>query len=152
MHPKSSCIFLLCVFSAAEDQHGKDKGPEADQKGLCQELKDQVDTPGPYRLADTHFFSSFLRTRSGQVHEIDTGYQQHQHADNTEHPYVIDQASAGDPVPEFREQMPILHRLHDHFRPDRLVGVRGILLQQALHQRFDLGIRDILLQGDECLK
>src|SRR6267142_188644 len=72
---------------------GSYDGKKSKQHGLTNKLDDKPMTYGPDGFADAHFFCTFHRTCSCQVHKINTGYQQNKNGHHTEQPYVFDTAA-----------------------------------------------------------
>ncbi len=63
---------------------GEDKGEEAEQDGLGEELDDEVSFCRAGDLADAHFLGAVGGAGGAEVHEIDAGDQEDEHGDDGE--------------------------------------------------------------------
>ena len=69
---------------------GEDKGEEAEQDGLGEELDDEVSFCRAGDLADAHFLGAVGGAGGAEVHEIDAGDQEDEHGDDGEDVYELD--------------------------------------------------------------
>src|SRR5690606_5075935 len=94
---QSQCQFFgYDLIEIGQEQGGQHDGQQTCQKsqqgGFADKLADQTSTACTDYLFDSDLFGSFLRACRGQVHEIDTGDDQHDPGHHGEEPHIFDAA------------------------------------------------------------
>ena len=112
-------------------KQGKAKRKRNHQKGLKKELIHDLGTNRTHRFADSYFFGALFGASRAQIHEIDTGQQQHKQTAYAKQPHILDFAARIDAIFKIRIQMPLAHRVQKNL---------GFFLGQFFTDLVQLGV------------